>query len=220
MANEQKPAAPQAPASPALPSTFKPSGPPASQPQSAPPAPEQRTISSTNAPAVAAADDAVKVQIVAEPGAATPPTQAAPDGTDPSKYPADGTAHEGLMGGTGVSAPMGESPSGAVLDGNPPAYDAEAKHGLAEEPTFPKRVVQHCKMEDFAEGGTVYKLGVSHPPYIVETVGKGLVVLRAGTGGTVQITNNSEASFYTNDQSRQYGVADGSPNTSGDVKAP
>lgn len=212
MANEQKP-----PVTPGLPSTFKPSTPPASQPQSAPPA---QQVSSTNAPAVAAADDAVKVQIVAEPGAAIPPEQAAPDGSDPSKYPADGTAHEGLMGGTGASAPIGETTSGAVLDGNPPAYDAEAKHGLAEEPTYPKRIVQHCRMEDFAEGGTVYKLGVSHPPYVVETVGKGLVVLRAGTGGTVQITNNSEASFYTNDQSRQYGVADGSPNTTGDVKAP
>lgn len=209
MATEQnKPAAP-APASPSLPNTFKPSAAPATAP-----APQTQ-------PQTAAAEAPVtRVEIVAPTGAASSPETAAPDGTNPSQYPLDGTKLEGLMGGSGGIPVGGDSPSAAVLDGNPPAYDAENKHGLVEEPTFPKRVVAHCRIADMTEGTTVYKLGVSHPPYVVEAAGKGFAMLRAGTGGTVQITNDSEASFYTTDQSRQYGVADGNPNTSGDVKAP
>ncbi|MFM6926955.1 MAG: hypothetical protein ACKOX6_00735 [Bdellovibrio sp.] len=183
----------------------------ASQPAAQAPAPQ--------APAPAA-QDAIKVQVVPAVGNPVPPTQAAPDGTDPSKYPLDGTSREGLAGGVAGATSLGDPVQPAILDGNPPAYNAEDKHDIVEEPTAPARIVQHMKMADFSEGSTVYKLGVSHPPYLVETVGKGSVTLLAGTGGRVTVNNDQEASFFTNDQSRQYAVADGNPNANGDVKAP
>lgn len=191
------------------PSTFKPSAAPTPQAASVPPAKpgESETVQ--------------RVEIVTASGPATTPETAAPDGTNPSQYPADGTKLEGLMAGAG-GVPLGvATPSAEVLNGNPPPYDAEAKHGLVEEPTASAgRLAVHCKMADLTEGKTVYKLGVSHPPYLVEAAGKGFAVLRSGTGGAVQISNDSEASFYTEDQSRQYAVADGNPNASGDVKHP
>lgn len=212
--------APKVPtATPALPSTFKASPPTTSRVNEPTQVAADAKTSAPQAPAASSAP-AMKVEVVAPAGPTVAPEQAAPDGTNPSQYPADGTSLEGLMGGSGGQPVGGETVAAPLLDGNPPAYNAEAKHGERTEPTFPKRVVQHCTMDDFAVGDLVYKLGVSHPPYKVETVANGLVVLRAGTGGAVQITNNSEASFFTNDQSRQYGVADGNPNTSGDVKAP
>jgi hypothetical protein len=167
------------------------------------------------------AQDAIKVSIVPEAGVATTPETAAPDGSNPSQYPADGTKLEGLMGASRNAYVGGETVAPAVTDGNPPPYDAEAKHDLVEEPAESAgRLPVHCKIADLTEGKTVYKLGVSHPPYIVEAAGKGFAVLRSGTGGTVQITNDSEASFFTEDQKRQYAVADGNPNVSGDVKHP
>jgi hypothetical protein len=163
----------------------------------------------------------VKVQIVPETGTQRTPETAAPDGGDPSKFPRDGTPLEGLMGAPRNATVGGDPVAPAVLDGNPPAYNAEAKHDLVEEPAESAgRLPIHCKIADLTEGKTVYKLGVSHPPYIVEAAGKGFAVLRSGTGGTVQITNDSEASFFTEDQKRQYAVADGNPNVSGDVKHP
>jgi hypothetical protein len=167
------------------------------------------------------AQEPLKVQVVpAATANPVPPTQAAPDGTDPSKFPLDGTSREGLAGGVAGATSLGDPVAPAILDGNPPAYNADDKHGIVEEPTAPARIVQHMKMADFAEGGTVYKLGVSHPPYLVESVSKGSVTLLAGTGGRVTVNNDQEASFFTNDQSRQYAVADGNPNANGDVKAP
>lgn len=198
--------------------TTKPQQDAIAQPKAAP-----APATSVNGPAAtqsAPAPADFKVEIVDPAGTATPPDQAAPDGSDPSKFPKDGTKMEGLAGGpSGINAVGGEPVKAEVQDGNPPAYDEEGKHGVVEEPTNPgfKRPVQ-CRVGDLAEGKTVYKLGVSHPPYVVESSSKGTAVLRAGTGGTVTISNDSEASYFTEDQSYQYAVADGNPNVNGDMK--
>lgn len=155
-------------------------------------------------------------------GEIKPPEQAAPDGTDPSRYPADGTRLEGLVNGP-ANAALSQSPTvkAEVLGGNPPPYDSENAHGIVEVPSdVAGRLPVHMKLADFAVGKNCYKLGVSHPPYVIEAAGNGFAVLRSGTGGTVHIANNDEASFYTLDQNRQYAVADGNPNVSGDVKHP
>jgi hypothetical protein len=163
---------------------------------------------------------AVRVELVSPLGPVVPPNKAAPDGSDPSQYPRDGTFLEGLMGRSAATE-VYASPSAEILNGNPPRYDAENKTDLVEEPApSPGRLPLQCKMDDLTEGETVYKLGVSHPPYLVESSGKGFATLRAGTGGTVQVTNDSEASFFTKEQVRQYAVADGTPNASGDVRHP
>lgn len=155
-------------------------------------------------------------------GAATPPERSAPDGTDPSRYPADGARLEGFVNGPAADTLAGQTPSAANLSGNPPPYNPDEAHGIVEVAApSAGRLPTHMRLADFAIGKNCYKLGVSHPPYVIEAGdGKTFAVLRSGTGGTVHIANEADASFYTLDQSRQYAVADGNPNVSGDVKHP
>lgn len=200
--------------------TTKPQQDAISQPGTKTPAAPETSVNGPAAVQQAPEKADLKVEIVDPVGTAASPETAAPDGSDPSKFPKDGTKLEGLAGGpAGIAAVGGEPVKAEVQDGNPPAYNEEGKHGINEEPTDPsfKRPIQ-CRVSDMTEGATVYKLGVSHPPYVVESASKGTAVLRSGTGGTVTISNDSEASYFTLDQSRQYAVADGNPNVNGDVK--